>query len=63
MATATNLFTLTNYRGFNPEVDQINNSYGKTSTENKSNTNMMPGFDWGSYPIARIITVGAKLTF
>ena len=58
-----NLFTLTNYRGFNPEVDQINNSYGKTSTENKSNTNMMPGFDWGSYPIARIITVGAKLTF
>ena len=58
-----NLFTLTNYRGFNPEVDAINNTFGKTSTETKSNTNMMPGFDWGSYPIARIITVGAKLTF
>ncbi len=57
-----NLFTLTNYRGFNPEVDQYSTS-GKTAAEKKSNANMMPGFDWGSYPIARIVTFGAKLTF
>lgn len=57
-----NLFTLTNYRGFNPEVDQYSVS-GKTSAEKKSNANMMPGFDWGSYPIARIVTFGVKLTF
>ena len=57
-----NLFTLTNYRGFNPEVDQYSTG-GKTAAEKKSNANMMPGFDWGSYPIARIVTFGAKLTF
>lgn len=57
-----NLFTLTNYRGFNPEVDQYATG-GKTSAEKKSNGNMMPGFDWGSYPIARIVTFGVKLTF
>ena len=58
-----NLFTLTNYRGFNPEVDQFSTSSGKTSAERKSNGNMMPGFDWGSYPIARIITGGFSITF
>ena len=57
-----NLFTLTNYRGFNPEVDQYSTG-GKTVAENKSNANMMPGFDWGSYPVARVITAGFKLTF
>ena len=57
-----NLFTLTNYRGFNPEVDQYSVG-GKTSAEKKSNANMTPGFDWGSYPIARIVTFGVKLTF
>ncbi len=57
-----NLFTLTNYRGFNPEVDQYATG-GKTVAETKSNANMMPGFDWGSYPIARVITGGFKLTF
>ncbi len=57
-----NLFTLTNYRGFNPEVDQYSTG-GKTAAEKKSNANMMPGFDWGSYPIARIVTFGVKLTF
>jgi len=58
-----NLFTLTNYRGFNPEVDQYSTSAGKTSAERKSNGNMMPGFDWGSYPVARIITGGLSITF
>lgn len=57
-----NLFTITNYRGFNPEVDQYSVG-GKTSAERKSNINMMPGFDWGSYPLARVITTGVKLTF
>ena len=57
-----NLFTITNYRGFNPEVDQYATG-GKTVAETKSNGNMMPGFDWGSYPVARIITGGFKLTF
>ena len=58
-----NLFTITNYRGFNPEVDQYNSQGNRTSSERKSNGNMMPGFDWGSYPVARVYTLGFRLTF
>lgn len=58
-----NLFTITNYRGFNPEVDQYNTQGNRTKGERKSNGNMMPGFDWGSYPIARVYTFGFRLTF
>ena len=45
-----NLFTITPYRGYNPEV-----SY--------KSSNMMPGFDWGCYPLSRIYSVGLNLTF
>ena len=45
-----NVFTLTNYRGFNPEVDERSGV-------------LSPGFDWGSYPLARILTAGLSITF
>lgn len=45
-----NLFTITPYRGYNPEVSF-------------KGSNMMPGFDWGCYPLSRIYTVGLNLTF
>ncbi len=45
-----NLFTLTKYRGYNPEV-----SY--------KSGNLMPGFDWGVYPLSRIWTAGLSITF
>ncbi len=45
-----NLFTLTKYRGYNPEV-----SY--------KSGNLMPGFDWGVYPLSRIWTAGISITF
>ena len=45
-----NVFTLTNYRGFNPEV-------------NEKSSALAPGFDWGSYPLARILTFGLSITF
>lgn len=45
-----NLFTITPYRGYNPEV-----SY--------KSSNLMPGFDWGCYPLARIWSAGLNLTF
>lgn len=48
--SADNLFTITDYRGYNPEV-----SYKSSS--------LMPGFDWGCYPIARTYTVGLNITF
>jgi TonB-linked SusC/RagA family outer membrane protein len=45
-----NAFTITKYSGYNPEVDYKDN-------------NLLPGFDWGVYPLARTYSVGAKITF
>ena len=45
-----NLLTWTKYTGYDPEV---NTFYG----------NLSPGFDYGSYPRARTVTVGANLNF
>jgi hypothetical protein len=50
-ATANNLYTFTNYTGFDPE----------TSTRNS--TGLTPGVDWGAYPRSRTITVGINLNF
>jgi TonB-linked SusC/RagA family outer membrane protein len=49
-ASADNLFTITKYEGYNPEVD----SYGN---------NLQPGLDWGVYPLSRTYSIGLKLTF
>lgn len=46
-----NAFTITDYKGYNPEVD-----YGAGS-------NLAPGVDYGNYPLARIYNLGVKLTF
>jgi len=45
-----NLFCISPYRGYNPEI-----SY--------KSSNMEAGFDWGGYPLSRIITGGINLTF
>ena len=42
--------TLTDYEGYNPEVDY-------------KGDNLLPGFDWGVYPLARTYSIGAKITF
>lgn len=47
--SANNLFTITNYSGFNPEVS------------NKSNA-LTPGLDYGTYPLARTFMVGVNIT-
>ncbi|MFY0651781.1 MAG: TonB-dependent receptor [Cyclobacteriaceae bacterium] len=49
--TATNLFTITNYSGFDPEV----NVFG--------GNNIGQGVDFGSYPRNRTYTLGVKLGF
>ena len=48
--SADNLFTITKYEGYNPDVDYKGN-------------NLMPGFDWGDYPLSRTYSIGAKVTF
>lgn len=46
-----NAFTLTKYKGYNPEVDYNNGA------------NLTPGVDYGKYPLMRAYNIGAKLTF
>lgn len=48
--TAQNLLTLTRYKGSDPEV-------------NMKNSPLMPGFDWGAYPMSRVITAGLQIQF
>lgn len=46
-----NAFTITKYKGYNPEVDYNNGA------------NLAPGVDYGKYPLARGYNIGAKITF
>lgn len=45
-----NLFTVTDYLGFNPEV-------------NLRSTPLTPGEDYGAYPLSRVYTLGIDFTF
>ena len=48
---ADNLFTITKYKGYNPEVDYNNGS------------NLTPGVDYGKYPLVRAFNFGVQLMF
>jgi TonB-linked SusC/RagA family outer membrane protein len=50
-ASVDNAFTLTKYKGYNPDVDY------------NQGANLTPGVDYGNYPIARAYNLGIKLTF
>jgi hypothetical protein len=47
--SGTNLFTLTKYKGIDPEVG--------------SSSDLATGIDYNIYPVARTITLGINLTF
>lgn len=49
-ASVDNLFTLTHYLGYNPDVDY-------------NSGNLCPGIDFGTYPLSRTYSVGVKLSF
>jgi hypothetical protein len=49
--TGENLFTITDYSGFDPEV----NAYGGSNT--------VRGIDYGTYPQTRNLIFGVNLTF
>ncbi len=55
-ATATNLFTLTKYRGYDPELSWIS-----TGTESGAAAQM--GIDWGTFPQTRSFIFGLNVTF
>lgn len=50
-ASVDNAFTITDYKGYNPEVDY------------SAGNNLAPGVDYGNYPLARAYNLGIKLTF
>lgn len=50
-ASAQNLFCISKYSGFDPEVST------------KGNNPMTPGLDWGAYPKSKIFTIGLDLQF
>lgn len=55
--TGENLFTITNYRGFDPEVS----AYGSSDDNQEKNTAL--GVDFGTYPQTRNLIVGVNISF
>lgn len=53
-ASVDNAFTISKYKGYNPEVD---------FNGNNANANLAPGVDYGMYPLVRAYNVGVKLAF
>lgn len=58
-AGATNVFTLTKYKGLNPEAAYT--TIGQQDSENRQNLDM--GIDVGAYPLTRLYQVGVNLVF
>ena len=48
--TVQNLFCLTRYSGYDPEVNTLSSP-------------LMPGFDWGAYPKSQTFTFGVEVQF
>jgi hypothetical protein len=59
-ATIVNAFTVTKYKGYNPEVDYNYSSGASNSTQP---TNLAPGVDYGVYPLVRSYNLGVRVTF
>lgn len=55
-AGVNNVFTITKYKGYNPEVDY---NYSISSSQ----ANLTPGVDYGVYPLVRAYNFGAHVTF
>ena len=56
--TAQNLFTFTNYTGFDPEVSAFS-----VKSASATNQNTAPGVDYGTYPQSRSFILGLNLSF
>ncbi|OYT17442.1 MAG: hypothetical protein B7C24_02710 [Bacteroidetes bacterium 4572_77] len=53
--SAQNLFTLTKYPGLDPEMQTSDNAIGEGD--------LAKGIDWGTYPMARVFTIGVNMSF
>ncbi len=55
--STNNLFTITKYKGYNPDVDY---DYSYSGSQG---TNITPGVDYGVYPLVRSYNLGIKAIF
>jgi len=55
--STNNLFTITKYKGYNPDVDY------DYSFSGSQGTNITPGVDYGVYPLVRSYNLGVKAIF
>ncbi|PWK80086.1 TonB-linked SusC/RagA family outer membrane protein [Mucilaginibacter oryzae] len=59
-ASVVNAFTITKYKGYNPDVDY---NYSGAATNNTQPANLAPGIDYGTYPLVRSYNLGVNVTF
>ncbi|MDR6943326.1 SusC/RagA family TonB-linked outer membrane protein [Mucilaginibacter pocheonensis] len=59
-ASVVNAFTITKYKGYNPEVDY---NYSGSASNNTQAVNLAPGIDYGTYPLVRSYNLGVNVTF
>lgn len=58
--SVVNAFTITKYKGYNPEVDYNYTSGASNSTQPP---NLTPGIDYGVYPLVRSFNLGLRVSF
>ncbi|WP_374949431.1 SusC/RagA family TonB-linked outer membrane protein [Mucilaginibacter sp.] len=58
--SVVNAFTITKYKGYNPEVDYNFSSGASNSTQPP---NLAPGIDYGVYPLVRSFNLGIRAAF
>lgn len=58
--SVVNAFTITKYKGYNPEVDY---NYSSGSSNNTQPPNLAPGIDYGVYPLVRSYNLGIRVAF
>jgi hypothetical protein len=57
-----NLFTITKYKGFDPEVNTYGNATINGGAPDYDNRNISLGVDYGAYPQAKMILFGLNLS-
>ncbi|WP_158826856.1 SusC/RagA family TonB-linked outer membrane protein [Mucilaginibacter lacusdianchii] len=62
-ASIDNAFTITKYKGYNPEVDYNYSMNTSTSSVGGGSANLTPGVDYGLYPLVRTYNLGVRVTF
>ncbi|QXV66335.1 TonB-dependent receptor [Mucilaginibacter achroorhodeus] len=59
-SSVVNAFTITKYKGYNPEVDY---NFSSGASNNTQPPNLAPGIDYGVYPLVRSYNLGLRASF